>query len=328
MRVSRRDFLTYCAGSALALRLAGVLNPLENELASSKGPAIIWMKGACCSGCTVSLTNLISRTAPVDYSDLLIQSIDLSFHPMLMGAAGESAVQKLLGVAAGKFILAVEGGIPTLYNGRTCTVYTHNGIDVTALEAIRQLAPRAEHVVSVGTCAAFGGVAGAHPNPTQIVSAAEAGGRETINIPGCPPHPDWIVWTLAQLLAGSTPALDARRRPVEFYGKTVHSKCSRREKPWATSLGASGLCNMNLGCKGPQTFADCPTWQWNNGVNWCVGTISSQGNGADSLCVGCTEKGFPDKFAPLYSVKGSTPFDHEVLSTEPCMSCHSSGRPD
>jgi len=328
MQVTRREFLNYCVGSAAALGLASVLAPLEKELASSSGMPIIWLKGACCSGCTVSLANRISKTAPVDATDLLIHTIDLVYHPMLMGAAGESAVQQLFDASSGKFILAVEGGIPTLYNGKTCTVYTHHGVDVTALEAIKHLAPKAAYVLSVGSCAAFGGVAAAKPNPTQIVGASEACGVSTINIPGCPPHPDWIVWTIAQLLAGKRPALDAKHRPTELYGSTVHSKCSRRDKPWATSLGSTGLCNMNLGCKGPQTHADCPTRLWNNETNWCVGTISSAGNGADSLCVGCTENGFPDKFAPLYSTMGATPPDHEVLSNATCINCHESGRPD
>jgi len=328
VKVTRRDFLSYCVGSAAALGLVSVLAPLEKELASSGGIPIIWLKGACCSGCTVSLANRISKSAPVDVADLLIHTIDLVYHPVLMGEAGESAVQQLLNATSGKFILAVEGGIPTLFNGKTCTVYTHNGVDVTALEAVKQLAPRAAYVLSIGSCASFGGLSGAHPNPTQIEGVSEAAGVSTINIPGCPPHPDWIVWTIAQLLAGQVPALDTQHRPTEIYGSTVHSKCSRRLKPWATSLSSTGLCNMNLGCKGPKTRADCPTRLWNNETNWCVGTISSTGNGADSLCIGCTESGFPDKFAPLFSTMGSTPSDHEVLSEATCMSCHAEGRPD
>ena len=328
MIISRREFLSYCAGSAVTLGLGSVLAPLQRELAAARGVPVIWLKGSCCSGCTVSLANHIGKSSPADLNDLLIHTIDLAYHPVLMGAAGEAAINQLFDAASGKFILAVEGGIPTLYGGKTCTVYTHNGVDVSALDAIRELAPKAAHVLSIGTCASFGGLAAAQPNPTQVVSAAEASGVLTINIPGCPPHPDWIVWTLAQLLAGNLPPLDDKHRPIEFYGKTVHSQCSRKKQNWATTLSATGLCNMNLGCKGPQSFADCPTRKWNNGVNWCVGTISNTGNGADSLCVGCTEKGFPDKFAPLFSVMGATPEDHEVLSNETCMACHSSGRPD
>src|SRR6516164_2338764 len=127
MRVTRREFFNYCAGSAAALGLAGTLGPLEKALAATSGPPIIWIKGASCSGCTVSLANRISSSAPVDLADLLVNTIDLVYHPTLMAAAGELAVQTLLNAEAGSFILAVEGGIPTAYNGATCTVYSHNG---------------------------------------------------------------------------------------------------------------------------------------------------------------------------------------------------------
>lgn len=329
MHVSRRDFLTYCTTSAAALGLTSALGPLNKALASTQGPAIIWLKGATCSGCTVSLANRISQTAPVDVADLLINTIDLVFHPTLMGAAGDLAVQTLQNAAAGKFILAVEGGIPTQYNGRTCTVYTQNGVDVTALAAVQQLAPKAAKVISIGTCASFAGVPGAAPNPTSIKSVKAATGISTINVPGCPPHPDWIVWTIAQLLAGSNPTLDSNGRPTTLFGKTVHSQCSRRSAPWALSLADTGKCEGNLGCKGRRTYADCPTRQWNNGVNWCVGSVTANGNGADSLCHGCTEPGFPDSFAPLFSTNGALPGGHDNVSSPrvSCTSCHRNGRP-
>ncbi len=329
MKVTRREFFNYCVGSAAALGLASTLGPLEKALAASSGPPVIWIKGASCTGCTVSLANRISSTAPVDLADLLIHTIDLVYHPTLMGAAGDLAVQALQTASAGKFILAVEGGIPTIYNGKTCTIYTQNGVDVTALAAVKALAPTAAAVISIGTCASFGGMGAAAPNPTQIQSLSVATGVPTINIPGCPPHPDWIVWTIAQLLSGVTPALDSSRRPTTLYGQTVHSQCSRRNSDWATSLSSTGLCNGNLGCKGRQTHADCPTRLWNNEVNWCVGTVSGEGNGADSLCQGCTEAGFPDKYAPLFSTNGATMPGHKKIGINPtCMTCHTSGRPD
>src|SRR5215475_14691143 len=107
MKVSRREFFHYCSGSAAALGLAATLGPLEKALAATSGPPIIWIKGASCTGCTVSLANLVSSTAPVDLADLLIHTIDLVYHPTLMGAAGDQAVQTLLNASAGKFILAV-----------------------------------------------------------------------------------------------------------------------------------------------------------------------------------------------------------------------------
>ncbi len=327
MKVSRRDFVKYCTTAAGALGLSTVLSPLQKALASTSGPPIIWLKGASCTGCTVSLANRISSSHPVDLADLLINTVDLVYHPTLMASQGDQAVQALRSAEAGTFILAVEGGIPTLYNGKTCTLWTENGADVTALAAVKDLAPKARYVLSVGTCASFGGIPGASPNPTGIQSVQTAGGKSTINIPGCPPHPDWIVWTIAQLLVGTVPVLDSYRRPTALYGSTVHSQCSRRSSSWATSLTQTGLCMGNLGCKGRETYADCPTRQWNNKTNWCVGTVGSSGNGADSLCQGCTQSGFPDRYAPLFSTMGATPLDHPSVNPPKtsCTACHGSG---
>jgi hydrogenase small subunit len=322
MKVTRREFMNYCTLSATALGLTSALGPLEKALSNSVGPPVIWLKGASCTGCTVSLSNLISGSAPVDVADLLINTIDLVYHSVLMGAAGDQAVQTLKSAAAGPFILAVEGGVPTQYNGATCTIYSENGKDVTALSAIQTLAPKASVVLSIGTCAAFGGIPGAVPNPTGVKDVMSAGGKPTINIPGCPPHPDWIVWTIAQLLAGASIPLDSYRRPTALFGSTVHSKCPRRGSTWATSLSQTGLCLNNLGCKGQQTYGDCPSRKWNNGVNWCVG--------ADSLCQGCTQSGFPDKFSPLFSTMGAVPRGHEGARTPrpTCMTCHSGSHVD
>lgn len=317
MRITRRDFLKYCTASAAALGLQSTLGPLNKVLAAGDGPPIIWLSAASCTGCTISLANRISGSAPVDLTDLLINTINLAYHPNLMGAAGDLAVETLRSVDSGSFILAVEGGIPTAYNGKTCILWSENGVDVTAQEAVNDLAARATKILTIGTCAAYGGVSGGAPDPTLIKGVKELTGRSVINIPGCPPHPDWIVWTIAQLLAGNNPSLDSSGRPTALYGSTVHSTCERRGRSWATSLSDTELCMNSLGCKGRLTYADCPTRKWNNGVNWCVGS--------DSLCQGCTQSGFPDQFAPLFSTAGAISGSHHGAAASPrttCTSCH------
>jgi len=321
MQITRRDFLKYCTASAAALGIHSALGPLAQALASTSGPPIIWIKGASCSGCSVSLANRISSSAPVDLTDLLVNTIDLVYHPVLMGAAGDQAVQSLRTAEAGAFILVVEGGIPSLYNGKTCTVFTQNGTDYTALSIVTELAAKAKKVLCVGTCASYGGACGAAPNPTGIKGVKAATGVSTVNIPGCPAHPDWIVGTIANLLAGTSISLDSNGRPTAYFGKLVHDQCPRINQPWATSLSQTGLCMGNLGCKGRETYADCPTRKWNNGTNWCSGT--------DSLCQGCTQPNFPDGFAPLFSTMGATPLGHKTVNPpkNTCTVCHNK-RPD
>ena len=298
MRIHRRQFLKYCVGSAATLGLPmTVLGKLEVALAATTSPLpkVIWLNAANCTGCTVSLSNLLSDSGPTDIADLLLNTIDLVFHPTLMSAAGDLAVQQLKNTASGSYILAVEGGIPTAFGGNTCMLWSENGRDVTAMEAVQMLAPNAAAILSIGTCASHGGIPAASPNPTGIVSVGELTGLDTVNIPGCPTHPDWIVWTVAHLLAGEMPRLDSSRRPIELYGTEIHKKCPRKENGEAKTFGIANKCLKELGCKGEETKSDCPSRKWNNGSNWCIG--------AGAICIGCTERNFPDKFSPFYKLE-------------------------
>jgi len=297
MRIERRQFLKYCVGSAAALSLPmTVLGKLEQALADDAVtlPKVIWLNAANCTGCTVSLANLFSDSGPADVADLLLNTIDLQFHPNLMGATGDLAVQQLKTTALGDFILVVEGGVPTAFDGHTCLLWTETGSDVTAMEAVQVLAPQATAVLCVGTCSSFGGIPAGDPNPTGIVSVSKLTGISTINIPGCPTHPDWIVSTIAHLIAGETPQTDSDLRPVELFGSQIHQNCPNKGGDKADAFGQSGKCMKDLGCNGPVTRADCPSRKWNNGTNWCIG--------AGAICIGCTENGFPDSFSPFYNV--------------------------
>jgi hydrogenase small subunit len=317
MRVSRRDFLKYCVGSAAALGLeTSIIGSLEKALATGGGPPIVWLSAANCTGCTVSLANLVGSSAPTNVADLLINTINLAYHTTLMGAAGTKAVSILRNATKTNkgFVLAVEGGIPRAFNGHACMLWNENGNEMTALAAVKELAPRAKAVLCIGTCASFGGIPAGKPNPTDIVGVQTASGVPTINIPGCPTHPDWVVGTIARLLAGSIPSLDSQRRPTTYFGGSViHEKCPRRETDWATEFGMDGNCLRGLGCKGVSTRADCSSRLWNNRTNWCVG--------ANSICLGCTERGFPDTFSPFYIVAGALPSEHPRVQGQ-CIDCH------
>ena len=298
MQIGRRQFLKYCVGSAAALGLPlTVVGKLESALAADGDglPTVIWLNGANCTGCTVSLANHLSPERPTDIADLLVNYINLAFHPNLMGAAGDLAVQTLNEATGNPYILAVDGGIPTAFDGHTCLLWTENGHEVTAKEAVTRLAVDAAAILSIGTCASYGGIPGGNPNPTKIVSVGNLIGRQTINIPGCPTHPDWIVWTIANLLAGVVPELDERGRPREFFSEEIHKQCPRKGTGEAKIFGQEGVCLKELGCKGERTKADCHLRQWNNATNWCVG--------ANAVCLGCTESGFPDSFSPFYKVE-------------------------
>ena len=174
--------------------------------------------------------------------------------------------------------------------------------EVPISETAARLSRSAMAVVALGTCSSFGGIPSGSPNPTGATSIAELLAREKIdtpvvNIPGCPPHPDWLVGTLATMMryGREAVAVDESGRPMMFYGKLVHENCPRRADfdagKFAKNFGESG-CLYELGCKGTLTHADCPLRRWNNGVNWVIGS--------GAPCNGCVEPEFPDLVSPFY----------------------------
>jgi hydrogenase small subunit len=170
-------------------------------------------------------------------------------------------------------------------------------------DRVIELARPAAAAIAIGTCASFGGIHAARPNPTgcQSLSAVlrEAGVKTpVINVAGCPPQPDWFTGTVVDLLLHGLPgagAVDASGRPVRFFGNLIHDLCERRSDfeahKFAKAPGQPG-CLYELGCKGPFTHADCPERQFNTGTSWCVK--------AGGPCQGCTELTFPDVDCPLY----------------------------
>ncbi|MBM4274328.1 MAG: hydrogenase small subunit [Deltaproteobacteria bacterium] len=292
MHISRRDFLKYCGLTAAAVGLSSTeLLRLEEALANPTGPTVLWLQGTSCTGCSMSLLNYVSPTAPTSVADLLINNINLAYHPNLMSLAGQSAAEQARqAYNNGGYILAVEGGIPTAFGGNTCWAWTYNDVEVTFQQAVKDLATRAAGVISIGTCASYGGIPAAKPNPTRIRSVKNITRKNTINIAGCPPHPDWIVYVVAQLLIGNPIPLDRYGRPMAIYGQTVHSACPRRD---------TDSCLWNKGCRGPGAYANCPVNLWNNGVNWCVN--------ANAPCYACTESTFPGTislYTPMYNPHG------------------------
>jgi len=293
MNVSRRDFLKFCGISAATLGLSATdLFRLKEVLANPNAPPVIWLQGSACTGCSVSFLNRISTTAPLTAADVLTNSINLIYHPNLMGLAGDFAVDEIeKAYNKGGYVLVVEGGVPTKDGGVACLAWSHDKGDVTFLQAVLELSSKAAAILSVGTCASFGGIPAAPPNPTGVQSVKAATGKKTINIPGCPPHPDWIVWVVVQLLLNKSISLDSSGRPQKLFSRTVHDVCPRKERDEARYFGVDRRCLKELGCRGPETKANCPQVLWNGGVNWCID--------ANAPCLGCTNPNFPDP-QPLY----------------------------
>jgi hydrogenase small subunit len=208
-------------------------------------------------------------------------------------------LDKVVKEKPGGYIAVVEGSIPAGADGAYCTIGGRSALDIA-----REVCGNALAVIAVGTCAAFGGLPAAAPNPTEAMSVADAVPdiKNLVNLPACPVNAENLTAVIAFWLTYNRfPALDRLRRPLFAYGKAIHDNCERRAhfdsgqyvERWGDEGHRLGFCLYKMGCKGPVTFHNCPVVRWNEGTNWPIG--------CGHPCIGCTEPAFWDRMTPFYS---------------------------
>jgi hydrogenase small subunit len=295
--VSRRDFLKFCSAMTAAMALPATFAPkVAQALDEVKRPPLVWLEFQDCAGDTEALL----RSANPTVGELVLDILSVDYHETIMAAAGhqaEAALEKTITDYRGKYICVVEGAIPMKDGG----VYGCVG-GRTHLDRARQVCGGALATIAVGTCATYGGIPAAVPNPTGAVGVREAvPGATVINLPGCPVNADNLTATVVHYLVfGKIPALDGHGRPLFAYGKRIHDNCERRPhfdagqyvEHWGDEGHRKGFCLYRMGCKGPATFHNCPTQRYNDKTSWPVGS----GHG----CAGCSEPAFWDTMGPLY----------------------------
>lgn len=297
--ISRRALLKYATRLATLMALEPLAAPAMAEaLARAKRQSVIWLSFQECTGCTESLTRSFSPTL----EDMIFNLISLDYHETLMavsGAAAEAARLSAMEANRGQYIVVVDGSVSTRDGG----VYSA-GAGKTHLDILRETVSGARAVIAVGTCASFGGIPRARPDPTGAAAVAEiVTTKPVVNIPGCPPIPEAMAGTIAYLITfGKLPPLDDKNRPLSFFGDTIHDRCYRRPfydrglfaKSFDDEGARNGWCLYELGCKGPVTYNACATVKWNGGLSFPI----QSGHG----CLGCSEPGFWDRggfYTPL-----------------------------
>jgi len=270
---------------------------------------VIWLEFQDCAGCTESLL----RASRPSVAELVLDVLSVDYHETIMAAAGNLAEEaKKTTIDAGGYLLVVEGSIPTEENGIYCCIGGR-----TAIDLLSEAASNAAAVIAVGSCASFGGVPKANPNPTGAVSVMDlVTDKPVMNLPGCPYNVVNLTASVVHFLTfGELPAMDALHRPLFAYGSRIHDNCERRGHfdagefavLWGDEGHRKGYCLYRLGCKGPVTFHNCPSVRWNEGTNWPIGS----GHG----CIACSEPDFwelgvyqtadlqrfapPDSYAPV-----------------------------
>lgn len=298
--VSRRNFLKVCTAAAVYMGLEESFGPKIADAAASaaRRPPVIWLSGQECTGCTETLLRATHPTV----ESLILDLISLDYSETLNTGAGHQAEEfraKSIEENKGKFILVCEGSIPVKDGGIYCKIAGRPAVDI-----LKETAPKAAAVVAIGSCATWGGVPSAGPNPTGATPAykiLEGTGIPVINIPGCPPNPyNFLSTVLYYVTFNKLPQLDDKLRPKFAYGRLLHENCERRPHfdagRFAEQFGdeghRKGYCLYKLGCKGPETFNNCSTLRFNDVGTWPVNT--------GHPCFGCSEEGVGFT-APLHS---------------------------
>ena len=163
------------------------------------------------------------------------------------------------------------------------------------------MAADAAAVIAWGSCASWGCVQAAKPNPTQATPIHKViKDKPIIKVPGCPPIAEVMTGVITYYVTfGELPALDRQGRPLMFYSQRVHDKCYRRghfdagqfAETFDDEGARKGYCLYKVGCRGPTTYNACSTTRWNEGVSFPIGS----GHG----CLGCSEPDFWDN-GPFY----------------------------
>lgn len=292
--IDRRTVLRWSAYMAglLALPAVPYAATIAHAVTTSPRLPVLWLNGQDCTGDLESFL----RSSQATPSDLILNRISLEYAETLMagsGAAAEKARSDTISAYGGKYVVIVEGSIPTAQNGVFCTVGGQSFAQV-----LKNAASSALGVIAVGTCAAHGGLpaaAGGATGASSVRTVLGSTSAKYLALPGCPVNGDNLTAALVNYLAlGTWPATDSSFRPTFAYGSSVHSRCERRRfyeseqfvRAWGDAGEQKGWCLRQMGCRGPNTRSNCPVQKWNGGSSWPVGS--------GAPCIGCTSSGFWD----------------------------------
>jgi hydrogenase small subunit len=296
--VSRRDFMGFCAAMTSVLAMPrSVGAKIAAAIETKEKPVLVWLEFQDCAGNTESFL----RASRPTVADIVLDTLSVDYHETIMAAAGHQAEQALAATTAahkGAYIAVVEGSIPTGANGAYCTIGGRSALDIA-----NEVCGDAAATIAIGTCAAYGGIPAAAPNPTGALSVRDAvpGIRNLINLPACPANAENLAAVIVYYITfDRLPPTDRLGRPMFAYGKSIHDNCERRAhydagqyvEEWGDEGHRTGYCLYKMGCKGPVTFQNCPNVRWNSGTNWPIG--------CGHPCIGCAEPDFWDQMTPFY----------------------------
>jgi len=123
---------------------------------------------------------------PLDYDDLIMASA---------GHQAEAILEEITHKYKGNYILAVEGNPPLEQEGMSCIIAGRPFV-----EQLQEVAKDCKAIISWGSCASWGCVQAARPNPTRATPVHEViRDKPIIKVPGCPPTAEALLYGVLQL---------------------------------------------------------------------------------------------------------------------------------
>ncbi len=244
----------------------------------SKKLKVLWLTGIACNGNAHSFLNY-------PYLAQFMDRFEFLYHPII---ESKYTLVDIINQDLECDILLIEGAISIEYKKDTTSIY----------DIIQKYSSKAQKIVTVGTCASFGGIfrdsgylgaSGLHFDRDIELDDFKNIKSKTISISGCPIHPEVLVNTLYSIREDIKIALDKFLRPKEFFAYTVHNGCTRNEyfeyKIDNHNFGEREGCMFyEHGCQAPYTHGSCNKILWNE-----VNSKTRVG----LQCMGCSEPSFP-----------------------------------
>lgn len=275
---------------------------MQSELSSLEAVYLIWLTGAGCDGCTMSV---LGASEP-GLEDLVLGNVPdaprvILVHPALAMESGDAfraSLEKAADGTLGPFVLVLEGAVADESKAGLGSFSrlgdATDGSALTTAGWLDRLAPKAEAVIAIGSCATWGGVPAADGNVIGAKGLEDYVGREfhsrgglpVINVPGCAPTGEGFIETLIYVflhLAQLVPLdLDEERRPRWLYNHETYPLPPRVEYPPAVGFDLSNR---------PVIKCPVPVTGWTRTFGGCARV--------GGCCVGCTERDFVDQYLAL-----------------------------
>lgn len=256
---------------------------------------VLWLSALSCNGNTHAFFNYPNL-------EYFLENFEFIYHPVI---DSEYSLEDIVSKEIQCDILLVEGSVSKEFTRA----------DVPILNIIKKYAKKVRKIVSVGTCASYGGIFknGAYKDVTGLffdeekeIDILQEFRDKAINVSGCPVHPDILVNTLFAIKQELKLKLDNLLRPKEYYAYSIHNGCTRNEyfeyKVDNHKFGElEGCMFYEHGCQAPFTHGSCNKILWNE--------VNSKTR-AGLPCMGCTEPSFPRE--NLFSTKKNMGIPQEL----------------